>query len=276
MRTLEQYLETFQKEEFEILVYISVGWGGAGMLEGYHEVTSYFPAMVDLRTGECIVEDGRIESLVKNADYEKNKYYRFADNGIYRLLVTKCVQRDLGPDMLASMNNRYLVKKVIEENVSCPELEVIRDEYTRDIIIDVCGTEFILNRNLNWFEGAFSILGGSCKVYLCLDRNSKKNAKKASARFEALLQQIQDLDIKFKDYCAQHMLDSANEWKENEGDPDITSDMFKEKMGSPNEMVVHNNGKVEVLYNDGFMFGGHAIQISINKDNEIKDCEIVG
>ena len=49
MRTLEQYLETFQKEEFEILVYISVGWGGAGMLEDYHEVTSYFPAMIDLR-----------------------------------------------------------------------------------------------------------------------------------------------------------------------------------------------------------------------------------
>lgn len=276
MRTLEQYLETFQKEEFEILVYISVGWGGAGMLEDYHEVTSYFPAMIDLRTGECIVEDGRIESLVKNADYEKNKYYRFTDNGIYRLLVTKCVQKELGPEMLASMNNRYLVKKVVEENVSCPELEAIRDEYTRDIIIDVCGTEFVLNRNLNWFEGTFSILGGSCNVYLCLDRNSKKNAKKASARFETLLQQIQDLDIKFKDYCAQHMLDSANEWKENEGDPDITSDMFKEKMGSPNEMVVHNNGKVEVLYNDGFMFGGHAIQISINEDNEIKDCEIVG
>ena len=276
MRTLEQYLETFQKEEFELLVYISVGWGGAGMLEDYHEVTSYFPAMIDLRTGECIVEDGRIESLVKNADYEKNKYYRFTDNGIYRLLVTKCVQKELGPEMLASMNNRYLVKKVVEENVSCPELEAIRDEYTRDIIIDVCGTEFVLNRNLNWFEGTFSILGGSCNVYLCLDRNSKKNAKKASARFETLLQQIQDLDIKFKDYCAQHMLDSANEWKENEGDPDITSDMFKEKMGSPNEMVVHNNGKVEVLYNDGFMFGGHAIQISINEDNEIKDCEIVG
>lgn len=276
MRTLEQYLETFQKEEFEILVYISVGWGGAGMLEDYHEVTSYFPAMIDLRTGECIVEDGRIESLVKNADYEKNKYYRFTDNGIYRLLVTKCVQKELGPEMLASMNNRYLVKKVVEENVSCPELEAIRDEYTRDIIIDVCGTEFVLNRNLNWFEGTFSILGGSCNVYLCLDRNSKKNAKKASARFEALLQQIQDLDIKFKDYSVQRMLDSANEWKENEDDPDITSDMFKEKMGLPNEMVIHNNGKVEVLYNDGFMFGGHAIQISINEDNEIKDCEIVG
>ncbi|MCR5528358.1 MAG: hypothetical protein K6F49_03975 [Saccharofermentans sp.] len=58
MRAVEEYLSGFQ-EEFNILVYISTGWGGATMLEGYHEVTSYFPAMVDTRTGELIVVDGQ-------------------------------------------------------------------------------------------------------------------------------------------------------------------------------------------------------------------------
>ena len=50
MRTVEEYLSGFQKEESDILVYIFKGWGGATMLEGYHEVTSYFPAMVDTRS----------------------------------------------------------------------------------------------------------------------------------------------------------------------------------------------------------------------------------
>lgn len=276
MRTLDQYLEAFQKEEFEILVYVNKGWGGAGLLEGYHEVTSYFPAMIDLRSGECIVEDGRIESLVENENYEKDEYFKLSDNGIYHLLVVKCVQKELGPGMLASMNNRYLIKKVIEENPSCPKLEAIREEYTREIIINVSDTEFVLDRNLGWFEGEAGILGGSCTVYLYLDKNSKEDANKASARFEELIQNIEGLDTIIKGYCALHMLDSANEWKENENDPDITANIFKEKMGTPNEMVVHNNGKAEIIYSDGNMFGGHAIQVRVNADNEIKDCELVG
>ncbi len=276
MKTLEQYLETFQKEEFEIIVYVNKGWGGAGLLEGYHEITSYFPAMIDLRSGECIVEDGRIECLVRNENYEKDEYFKFTDNGIYHLLVTKCVQKELGPEMLASMNNRYLLKRIIEENPSCPELEAIREKYTRDIIIKVSDTEFILDRNLGWFEGEAGILGGSCTVYLYLDKNSKENAKKASARFEELIHEIERLDIMFKDYCALQMLDSANEWKENEDDHDITADIFKDKMGTPNEMVIYYNGKADILYSDGYMFGGHAIQVSIDADNKIKDCEIVG
>lgn len=276
MGELEQYLEDFQKEEFEILVYISKGWGGAGLYDDYQRVLSYFPAMVDLRTGECIVADGRLENLVKNEDYEKNEYFRFADNGIYRLLVSKCVHKDLGPEYLPSMNNRYLLKKVIEENASNPELEAIRIENTKDIFIKVCDTEFLLNRNIGWYEGKVKILGGSCSVYLWLDRNSKMNAKKASARFEALMQDMKELDLKFKDFCVERMLDSANEWKEDENDPDITADKFRENMGTPNEIVINNNGKIEIFYGDGDMFGGHAIQVNVNADNGIKDCELVG
>ncbi len=276
MRTVDDYMKEFEPIDMEIAVYITKGFGGAGILENYHEVTSYFPAMVDLRTGECTVTDGRIESLVKNEDYDKNNYYRFIDNGIYRLLVTKCIPKDLGLGMLASMNNRYLVKKVIEENASFPELEAIRTEYTKDVIIEVCCNKFTLNRLLNWFEGTAGILDGSCIVYLCLDEDSKVEAKNAARRFEELMQNFKELDNKFKVYCTERMLDSVNEWKENEDDPDITSDKFKENMGTPNEMVIHNNGEVEILYGDGFMFGGHAIQVSINENNEIKDCEIVG
>lgn len=276
MEELNQYLEEFQKEEYEILVYISKGWGAAGMYDDYKSVISYFPAMVDLRTGECIVADGRLETLVKTEDYNKDECFHFADNGIYRLLVSKCVHRDLGPEYLASMNNRFLLKKVIEENASSPDLEAIRAECTKDIIVEVCDTEFLLNRDLEWFEGKVNILGGTCSVFLCLDRNSKMKIKKASARFESLMQDMKDLDKKCKDFCSERMLDAANEWKENEDDPDITAESFMEKMGTPNEMVVHNNGKAEILYSDGGMFGGHGIQIRVNADNSIKDCELVG
>ncbi len=49
MMTEEQeYLEGFEKEEFEIIVYITTGWGAGGYYGDLCEVTSYFPAMVDL------------------------------------------------------------------------------------------------------------------------------------------------------------------------------------------------------------------------------------
>ena len=156
------------------------------------EKASY--TMVDLRSGECIVADGRVETPIGREDYKNDQYYHFADNGIYRLLVSKCVQRMLGPDILASMNNRYLVKKVVAENASCPELEAIRAEYTRPIVIEVCGAEFLLNRRYGWYEGTVGILGGACKVSLYLDSNSKMKAKRSSTRFEALMQNMEELD----------------------------------------------------------------------------------
>lgn len=276
MEDLNQYLEEFQKEEYEILAYITVNWGYSGQYGDYHRILLCFPAMVDLRTGECIVEDGRIDYLVKDEDYEKNEYFHFDENGIYHFLVSKCVPKDLDPMFLASMNNRYLVKKVIEDNASNPELEAIRTEYMKEGTLEAGNTEFTLNRRYEWFEGKADILGGTCLVFLCLDRNSKKKAKKASARFESLMQDMKELDKKLKDFCAERMIDSANEWKEDENDPEITPDVFKEKMGAPNEMVVNNNGKVEISYGDGDMFGGHSIQICLNADNSIKDCGLVG
>lgn len=277
MMTKEQeYREGFEKEEFEIIVYITTGWGGGGYYGDLVEVTSYFPAMVDLRSGECIVADGRVETPIGREEYKNDQYYHFADNGIYRLLVSKCVQRELGPNMLASMNNRYLLKKVIAENAPCPELEAIRAEYTRPIVIEVCGAEFLLNRRYGWYEGTVDILCGSCKVSLYLDSNSKMKAKRSSARFEALMQNPEELDGKIKEHCVGRMLEAANEWKENEDDPDITADQFKENMGAPIELVVQSSGELEIYYGDGDMFGGHAIFVNVNTRNEIVRCELAG
>ena len=162
------------------------------------------------------------------------------------------------------------------ENASCPELEAIRAEYTRPIVIEVCGAEFLLNRRYGWYEGTVGILGGACKVSLYLDSNSKMKAKRSSARFEALMQNMEELDGKIKEHCVGRMLKAANEWKENEDDPDITADQFKENMGAPIELIVQSGGKLEIYYGDGDMFGGHAIFVNVNTRNEIVRCELVG
>ena len=62
--------------------------------------------------------------------------------------------------------------------LSAEDLEAIRAEYTRPIVIEVCGAEFLLNRRYGWYEGTVGILGGACKVSLYLDSNSKMKAKR--------------------------------------------------------------------------------------------------
>ena len=276
MRTVEEYLSGFQKEESDILVYIFKGWGGATMLEGYHEVTSYFPAMVDTRTGELIVADGRIESLVKNEDYKANTYRRFPDNCICRLRAVKCIQKELGPDILPSMNNRYHLLSIVEEDAVCPELEAFREEYLKDVVIDVCGEEFILNREFKWFEGSVPISGEFCEVYLNLDKGSSDKADTAASRLEALMRNIEELDGKIKEFCMEKMLDTANECKEDDDDPDITAEQFKENMGSPVSIEIRCSGKATIAYGDNDMFGGHEIRIELTADDDIKDWDIVG
>ena len=90
------------------------------------------------------------------------------------------------------------------------------------------------------------------------------------------MQNMEELDGKIKEHCVGRMLKAANEWKENEDDPDITADQFKENMGAPFELIVQSGGKLEIYYGDGDMFGGHAIFVNVNTRNEIVRCELAG
>ena len=275
LRKLKQYLEDFQEEEYEILVYITKGWSGASRLDGYREVTSYSSAIIDLRTGEFRAEDGRIENVIPDKEYEQNQYRRFEDNKIYRIRVRKCIWKDLGPEYMASMNERYLLKEVIREDDD-PGLSAFREEYLKPVIITVAGTDFVLDRGLGWYEGTVEILGEPCTVYLELDSDSKTKANGAAEKFAEMLPRITELHEKCLEQSVEAMLDSANEWKENEDDPDITAEVFKENVGAPHELVMHDDGSAEFMYGDGDMFGGHGIQVSVDADGEIEDCELVG
>ncbi|MBO4687998.1 MAG: DUF2262 domain-containing protein [Clostridiales bacterium] len=275
LRKLKQYLEDFQEEEYEILVFITKGWSGASRLDGYREVTSYSAAMIDIRTGEFRAVDGRIENVIPDKEYEQNQYCRFEDNKIYRIRVRKCKWKDLGPEYMASMNERYLLKEVIREEDD-PKLSAFRAEYLKPVIIKVAGTDFVLDRNLGWYEGTVEILGEPCTVYLELDADSKTEASGAAEKFAEILPRITELHEKCLEQSAEAMLDSANEWKENEDDPDITAEVFKENVGAPHELVMHDDGSAEFMYGDGDMFGGHGIQVGVDADGEIDDCELVG
>ena len=133
-----------------------------------------------------------------------------------------------------------------------------------------------MNRRFKWYEGQVQISGDCCEVYLNLDKGSQDKADTAASRLEALMSNINELDGKIKEFCVEKMLDTANECKEDDDDPDITAEQFKENMGSPVSIEIRGSGKATISYGDNDMFGGHEIQIELTADDEIKDWDIVG
>ncbi len=278
MRTYDEFTSEFVESEQEIIVFITNGFGGATKIEGYYNVIAYFPVMIDSINDQLIEEDGRVEMLVPETDFQNNAYNKLKDNGIYKLLVSKCKPIELGPNVLASMNNRYLLKKILSsyETVSAPkDILSYRDEYLKDVNIKIYVMAIVLNREFGWFEGCVAILGTMCNIYLCLDEGSKKTAELAKKRYESVSKNIENWDKTLKVKCAEDYLALANEWKEDESEPDITSDQFKQYI-SLTGILVHTDDSIEFTYVDGGLFGGHELLINVNGDNEITDCDLAG
>ena len=277
MRTYEEFVSEYSESEQIITVYITTGFGGATMIEGYKNVVSYFPVMVD-SNNQLIEEDGRIEMLVSDDEYKKNAYSKFEDNGIYKLVVSKCIPKELLPNTLPTMNNRYLLKRVLSryEFTEAPqELIAYREEYLKEVCINIEGTEFVLNRRFRWYEGCYSFGGNSCTVLLYLDNGSKVSASRASDRYISVVHSLEEWNKKIIERFASDFLSLANEWKEDESDPDITPDEFAVKLYL-SDITIYSDKKMEFSYGDSNLFGGHSIIARINDKDEITECDIAG
>lgn len=70
----------------------------------------------------------------------------------------------------------------------------------------------------------------------------------------------------------------ANEWLAEKEDADteqITQEMFIASM-EISELTVSPDGSVTLYYNDGDMFWGHSIEISVDADGTVSDANIAG
>ena len=74
-------------------------------------------------------------------------------------------------------------------------------------------------------------------------------------------------------FAAAKLLDTHNEgW--NEGKP-ISAQTFIQRM-TLESVSIDPEGKVELYYNDGDLFWGHSIVVSLAKDREFKDAYTAG
>ena len=144
-----------------------------------------------------------------------------------------------------------------------PELKAILEEQKKPVTFweEGLGT-FTLNRQVDWFETQADWLG--TEVTLCFDGDEDRADCAANAR--TLLASAAEWDRRVREYAADDLLDSANDWAQDTGDEDeepeeITRKGFMERM-ELESIEITGNGGFTFWFSDGDMFYGHSICVS--------------
>ena len=274
---LKDFESGFVTEETEITVLLKDSSNGAAVLGDWLRPSVNFLASIDNATGEMIKEEGRLEWMIKKDPDRKGWGYDFKQYGIYRLLVRKCIPRKLESFESATLNNCYMIVKVLEENVQNDKLLEYKEYLSKPVEIDTPYGKFVLDRSMSWFEGEIELNGLDFTAFLETDEDNGETAELALQVFLKTAENFEDFDRKNKEFAADNLLDLAHEWQESdegENEP-LTREQFIEAIGV-SEWTVTPYGNMTLYYYDGDIFWGHAIEINIDEDGTIEDADIAG
>ena len=274
---LQDFESGFVTEETEITVLLKDSSNGAAVLGDWLRPSVNFLASIDNDTGEMIKEEGRLEWMIKKDPDRKGWGYDFEQYGIYKLLVRKCIPRKLESFESATLNNCYMIVKVLEENVQNDKLLEYKEYLSKPVEIDTPYGKFVLDRSMSWFEGEIEVGGSEFTAFLETDEDNGETAELALKVFLKTAEYFEDFDRKNKEFAADNLLDLAHEWQESdegENEP-LTREQFIEAIGV-SEWTVTPYGNMTMYYYDGDIFWGHAIEINIDEDGNIEDADIAG
>ena len=274
---LKDFESGFVTEETEITVLLKDSSNGAAVLGDWLRPSVNFLASIDNDTGEMIKEEGRLEWMIKKDPDRKGWGYDFEQYGIYKLLVRKCIPRKLESFESATLNNCYMIVKVLEENVQNDKLLEYKEYLSKPVEIDTPYGKFVLDRSMSWFEGEIELNGLDFTAFLETDEDNGETAELALRVFLKTAENFEDFDRKNKEFAADNLLDLAHEWRESdegENEP-LTREQFIEAIGV-SEWTVTPYGNMTLYYYDGDIFWGHAIEINIDEDGTIEDADIAG
>lgn len=278
MDEFEQFMQQFEKEEIEITVLIKESCKG-GYVTGDWVVPSVnFVASIDNETNELSRKEGRIVWIIERYPQRKGWGYNFKQYGIYRLLVRKCIPIELKENQLEIMNNRYLLVKILEEDVKNDKLQEVKEYLQKPVVIKNELGVFTLDREYSWFECTMDWCGSEVFVTLETDEDCDETAYKAMDMLLKVANNKEAFDRQCKEYAADNLVELANDWldEDDEDMPDeITRELFMELI-EISEICFYSDGSITLYYSDGDMFAEHAIEIDIDEDGVFSNAGIAG
>lgn len=268
----------YHGEEKEIFVLTNDESGVASKLNDSWNASQYFLAYIDLKTNELKNGEGRINWLLTDKECEKYGIFYphyFKAGTIYHLKVRELIDKNIPEGRLPSFYNRFMVVKVLKEEIQNEVLQEILKEYRKPVvIIDKKLGKFELNKDYGSFNGNVNWLGKNISVSLNVDIDNKKSWTKALKIVQALHDQQEEFNLEFVKFSGDKLTDLANDWLED-GNEEITKNDFINRI-SLSEIIVDFKGNYNAFYDDGDMFNGHTIDVSGNIKTGINSANITG
>ena len=156
-----------------------------------------------------------------------------------------------------------------------PDLKAILEEQKKPVTFweEGLGT-FTLNRQVDWFETELDWLGAEISLVFDQDENRADCVMNA----KALLADAAGWDRRVREYAADELLSTANDWAgqmEDEEPQEITREQFVERM-ELESIEVRADGSFQFWFGDGDLFYGHSIWVSGDLENGPDDASMEG
>ena len=276
-KTRDEFEQEFCGETVELLVMTFSDVYGAAVLDGAYRPSVHFVASVNVGTGEFSNQEGRLEWLVTEGDYQEKGYlYSFKPYQIHHILCQKRPKKNLDADMAEVLNNCYHLLEYIDDQSTDARLETLIETYQKPVIIKDAIGEFTLNRAYSWFEGFITYEGG--KIQAMFDAGADESLPPSSFDdLKKFMETFQVHDAQIKNYIVKELWETAQDWIDSdENDVELTEEYFMNSL-SLGELSINEEGELTLYYGDREdIFAGHAIEVVIDKEGEILQADIVG
>ena len=276
-KTVEDFEKEFCGETFELLIVTVQDVSGAAVLkDGYSQPCVHFAACVNVETNEFSTVEGRLEWLVSPEEKEEQGWiYSFEPYKIHHIRCRKRPPMTLEPYMSEVLNNCYALLDYIDDSVSDNRLEALIEEYLKPIVITDEIGEFTLNRAYSWFEGSVDFNGN--RVSVMLDANQDGVVPPKSFLYlKKFTENIEERDSKIREFIVKDLWETAEDWIDSEEEDDLTEEYFYKSLFL-SDFSINEEGEMTLYYGDEKeIFAGHAIEVRMNAEGEIKNATLVG
>ncbi|MCZ8519750.1 MULTISPECIES: DUF2262 domain-containing protein [Paenibacillus] len=264
-KEIQEFNARFDEEIVEIAGVTEACGVGAGKGMGQVMWNPSINLIAWKRIGEdepLIRDRTRLEWLVSNSELSKAKEVLQA-NSLVRLRVR------IGEKSLMFI-------EVLDPSYQDNELNVVLEESFKPVFYhdEILGP-FELDKSIDLFEKEVQFDGGRVELYF--EWQSDENQMKLALQTAySLFGDQEGWNKRLKAYAADELLDLANDWLEQDDEPqyeEITQEIFINSIKIWT-ISVYPEGNFTVYYSDGDLFGGHSICVTGNISGELESAHI--
>lgn len=281
MNIQEEYQRDNHFLEDEKLYYILTGEGGAAMLsksQKYYVISCTLIAAYDITEDKMLKKAGIIRWPISIEEYEKQdaagEYFQTYKDGVIYKVRGRLVKNDFGASSV------LYVKEILESDIHGTKIDKKQEKYLAPILLEdeVLG-QLKLEKSIGLFEGNYSMSGHEIKICVEVEWTQKRTWKKPLAAARDFITDIDSKDQQAREYMASdaELFEAALEGLDegncviNFSKPEEFAEAFK---GRLKYLFVNQNGSYTIGYDDGFVFGGHEIDVDVNANGKFVCAEV--